>query len=263
MTTLLTPDSGSVIVDGVNVINNADEARRHIGLAGQSAAVDDFLTGRETLQMVSRLYGLSKKESVRRSNEILEKLDLVDAADRQAKTYSGGMRRRLDLGASLVASPKVLFLDEPTTGLDPRTRLQLWDIIRDLVKQGVSILLTTQYLDEADALCDYIYLIDKGNMVIEGTAEKLKRSLGQDIIELKVAAKNLEATSRILSDVMSTEVKVDNLTRRITLHTKSGATDLLKIADALKNKRIQIEELSLHRPSLDDVFLAVTGEEKK
>lgn len=260
MTTLLHPEEGKVEVDGVDVLSNPGEARERIGLAGQYAAVDEFLTGRETLTMVGRLYGMSAKEAKDKAQELLEKLDLVEAGDRQTKTYSGGMRRRLDLGASLVATPKVLFLDEPTTGLDPRTRIQLWDIIRDLVNQGVTILLTTQYLEEADALCDYIYVIDRGKMIIEGTSEDLKGSLGQDIIELKVAENKLDSVAKILKQNMNKDPEVDELTRRIKIHTKSGADDLLAVAELLKKSKVKAEELSLHRPSLDDVFLAVTGE---
>lgn len=259
MTTLTEPDSGSVKVDGVDVLKDPAEARKRIGLAGQFAAVDGFLTGRETLTMVARLYGMSVKESRMRAEELLVRLDLTEAADRQTKTYSGGMRRRLDLGASLVATPKVLFLDEPTTGLDPRTRLQLWDIIRELVSQGVTILLTTQYLEEADALCDYIYVIDRGKMIIEGTSDDLKKSLGQDVIELKVADAQLLRTQKFLELTFKRTVVVDELTRRLTLHTKSGADDLLKVAATLKQNKIRAEELSVHQPTLDDVFLAVTG----
>lgn len=259
MTTLLEPTSGEVTVDGVNVLKNPAKARRHIGLAGQFAAVDDFLTGRETLEMVARLYHLPKKVAKERAVDLLDKLDLTEAADRQTKTYSGGMRRRLDLGASLVATPRVLFLDEPTTGLDPRTRLQLWDIIRNLIKQGVTILLTTQYLEEADALADYMYVIDHGKMIAEGTSEQLKKSLGQDIIELKVQDARLEAATAQLSKQFAGKAEVDELTRRIRLHTKNGSDDLLAVASTLKTAGIKAEELSLHRPSLDDVFLSITG----
>jgi ABC-2 type transport system ATP-binding protein len=260
MTTLMSPEHGTVLVDDVDVLKQANEARKHIGLAGQYAAVDGFQTGRETLVMVAKLYGMSSKDSKNRAAELLEKLGLTEAADRQTKTYSGGMRRRLDLGASLVATPQVLFLDEPTTGLDPRTRLQLWDIIRDLVSQGVTILLTTQYLDEADALCDYIYVIDRGKMIIEGTAEKLKNSLGQDVIELKVEQNVLTKTKTILEKSMKRDVELDELTRRVTMKTSAGADDLLKVAGELKKAKIIVEELSLHRPTLDDVFLAVTDD---
>ena len=261
LTTLTQPDRGKVLVDGIDVLREPAEARNHIGLAGQFAAVDDYLTGRETLIMVARLYNMSAKEASTRADELLERLGLSDAANRQAKTYSGGMRRRLDLGASLVATPQVLFLDEPTTGLDPRTRLQLWDIIRDLVSQGVTILLTTQYLDEADALCDYIYVIDRGKMIAEGTSEQLKKSLGQDIIELKVSDRNLAHSQDVLSAALKREVTVDELTRRVRLHTVDGADDLLKVAALLRKRGIKIEELSVHQPTLDDVFLAVTDDE--
>ena len=263
MTTLLEPEKGSVFVDEVDVLHQPALARKRIGLAGQYAAVDAFLTGRETLEMVGRLYGMSKSEARVRATDLLKRLGLVDAADKQTKTYSGGMRRRLDLGASLVATPKVLFLDEPTTGLDPRTRLQLWDIIRELVAQGVTILLTTQYLEEADALCDYIYVIDKGKTIIEGTAEDLKNSLGQDVIELKVSDQNLTKAQSLLKKVFDQELKADKLTRRLTMHTTSGSDDLLKVAEVLKKSKIKVEELSLHRPTLDDVFLAVTDDSKE
>ncbi|MCA9349247.1 ATP-binding cassette domain-containing protein [Candidatus Saccharibacteria bacterium] len=259
MTTLLEPSSGKVLVDGVDVLHNPNEARKRLGLAGQYAAVDGFLTGRETLQMVARLYGMDRQTSRQKSTELLEQLDLVAAGDRQIKTYSGGMRRRLDLGASLVATPKVLFLDEPTTGLDPRTRLQLWDIIRHLVDQGVTILLTTQYLEEADALCDYIYVIDHGKMIVQGSSTELKNSLGQDVIELKVAERNLKKAAELLTTEMKRDVDTDTLTRELRLKSKHGADDIVMVAGLLKKYKIKAEELSLHRPSLDDVFLAVTG----
>lgn len=259
MTTLLYPSSGQVVVDGIDVLKHPSQARKRIGLAGQFAAVDDFLTGRETLEMVARLYHLPRKEVKKRAADLLEKLDLVEAADRQTKTYSGGMRRRLDLGASLVATPNVLFLDEPTTGLDPRTRLQLWDIIRLLVKQGVTILLTTQYMEEADALADYMYVIDRGKMIAEGTSEQLKKSLGQDVIEIKVNDTQLEKTKDLLSKQFTGRIEVDQLTRRIKLRTKNGSDDLLKVASILKSAGTKAEELSLHRPSLDDAFLSITG----
>ena len=259
MATLTEPSGGSVIINDIDIQKHPDKARTQIGLAGQFAAVDDFLTGRETLEMVARLYHLPKKEAKSRATKLLDQLDLVDAADRQIKTYSGGMRRRLDLGASLVATPQVLFLDEPTTGLDPRTRLQLWDIIRDLVSRGVTILLTTQYLEEADALADYMYVIDHGTMIAEGTAEQLKSSLGQDVIELKVSNSQIAKAQKVLSDAMKRDVEVDEATRRLRLRTKNGSDDLLEVAGSLKSAKIKPEELSLHRPSLDDVFLEITG----
>ncbi|HSX45344.1 MAG TPA: ATP-binding cassette domain-containing protein [Candidatus Saccharimonadales bacterium] len=263
MTTLLDPSSGSVVVDNVNVLKHPAQARKRIGLAGQFAAVDDFLTGRETLEMVARLYHLPRKEAKKRAIELLTRLDLSDAADRQTKTYSGGMRRRLDLGASLVATPSVLFLDEPTTGLDPRTRLQLWDIIRDLVSRGVTILLTTQYLEEADALADYMYVIDQGKMIAEGTAEQLKRSLGQDVIEFKIKDAYVVKAQKVLLDNMKREVEIDEGTRRLLLRTKNGSEDLLKAALYLRKAGIPTEELSVHGPSLDDVFLSITGKHTK
>lgn len=263
MTTLLEPNEGKVIVDGIDVLEHPAVARKHLGLAGQFAAVDDFLTGRETLEMVARLYHIPRAKAKSRSSELLEQLGLTEAADRQTKTYSGGMRRRLDLGASLVATPNVLFLDEPTTGLDPRTRLQLWDIIRDLVKQGVTILLTTQYLEEADALADYMYVIDQGKMIAEGTAEQLKRGLGQDIIELKVSDAQLKRAQSALATAMKRDVEIDEATRRLRLRTKNGIDDLLAVAATLKGAGARAEEISVHRPSLDDVFLEITGKKQE
>lgn len=263
MTTLLEPTSGEVFVEGINVLEKPKQTRNKIGLAGQSAAVDDYLTGRETLEMVGRLYHLSKKDAKNIATKVLDDLGLVDAADRQTKTYSGGMRRRLDLGASLVTTPEVLFLDEPTTGLDPRTRLQLWDIIRKLVEQGVSILLTTQYLEEADALADYMYVLDHGKIIAEGTSDELKRSLGQDIIELTVKQSQLQKAHEILVSKFKREVTIDDLTRRLQLRSKNGSQDLLDVAQALKTAKIGPEELALHRPSLDDVFLSLTGKGNK
>ena len=259
MTTLLRPTDGVVMVDNINVLEEPSIARERLGLAGQFAAVDDFLTGRETLEMIARLYHMPRAQAKIKARELLERLDLTEAANRQVKTYSGGMRRRLDLGASLVATPNVIFLDEPTTGLDPRTRLQLWDIIRDLVKQGVTILLTTQYMEEADALADYMYVIDHGKMISEGTAEQLKRKLGQDVIELKVADSNLAKSQHLLKEKLGAAVELDEATRRLRLRTKHGSEDLLHAIRLLKNGNIKPEEISVHKPSLDDVFLSLTG----
>ena len=260
MTTLLEPTEGEVEVNGINVRRQPAEARRHFGLAGQFAAVDEFLTGRETLEMVGKLYHLPGNQAKQRADEILEQLGLTDAGDRQTKTYSGGMRRRLDLGASLVATPKVLFLDEPTTGLDPRTRLQLWGVVRDLASQGVSILLTTQYLEEADALADYMYVIDQGLMVTEGTSAQLKNSLGRDIISIQVDDDAFDKSKTLLSKKYKDDLSVDELTNKLLVQTKKGSDDLLEVAGMLKKDSIKPEELSLHRPSLDEVFLAVTGQ---
>jgi ABC-2 type transport system ATP-binding protein len=224
-----------------------------IGLAGQFAAVDDYLTGRETLMMVARLYHVPKKEAKKRTEELLKRLSLQDAADRPAKTYSGGMRRRLDLGASLVGRPEILFLDEPTTGLDPRTRQELWGLIRELVAEGRTLLLTTQYLEEADALCDYISIIDRGKVVKSGTATQLKSSLGRDVVELQVNDKDHESALKV----------VRTLTRSISIRASKGAEMLIKLVNALDKANIKPTDLAVHRPSLDDVFLAVTGKKPK
>ncbi|MCA9343108.1 ATP-binding cassette domain-containing protein [Candidatus Saccharibacteria bacterium] len=258
LSTLSNPDSGSIKVQGVNVSDEPDKVRTLIGLAGQFAAIDEYLTGRENLVMVGRLYRLSAKESKKRADEILKKLALDDAADRQARTYSGGMRRRLDLGASLVGKPKVLFLDEPTTGLDPRTRLDLWNIIRELVDSGTSILLTTQYLEEADELADKIAVIDRGKVIAEGTSTQLKAKLGGDLVEVEfknhaVLAKAEEVVKKYASKQITTEERV------IKIPVKDGSKGLLEIVRELDKKDIHPESISLHRPSLDDVFLTLTG----
>ena len=259
LATLIEPDSGEVTVNGVDVKHHPTKIRRMIGLAGQFAAVDDFLTGRETLMMVAKLYHVPKKEAKKRTDELLRRLSLTDAADRPAKTYSGGMRRRLDLGASLVGKPEVLFLDEPTTGLDPRTRQELWHLIRELVDEGRTLLLTTQYLEEADALCDYISIIDRGKVVKQGTTNELKSSLGRDVVEVKVEDKNQDETLKIMSSVAKCDTIVDDITKSISVRAAKGADMLVKIVTQLEKAGIKPKDLSVHRPSLDDVFLAVTG----
>lgn len=260
MSSLLEPTQGKVLIDGIDVHRHPNQVRNIIGLAGQYAAVDDYLTGRETLEMVGRLYHMPKKEIKKRSNELLQQLGLEDAADRQTKTYSGGMRRRLDLGASLVSTPKVLFLDEPTTGLDPRTRLQLWSIIQDLVTKGVSILLTTQYLEEADALADKMYVLNHGKVIAKGTSGSLKSSLGVDIIEVIVKQNQLILAQKSLTQKLNKTITIDELTRRLQIKTKNGSDDILLVAQILHDIKIKPEELSLHRPSLDDVFMSLTAE---
>lgn len=261
-TTLLQPDKGLLKVLGVDVMKEPDEARRMIGLAGQFAAVDEFLTGYENLYMVGRLYRLNHKEAKSRAKDILERLHLTDAAKRQVKTYSGGMRRRLDLGASLVGKPKVLFLDEPTTGLDPRTRQDLWQIIRDLVADGTSILLTTQYLEEADELADKIAVIDRGKVIAEGTSNQLKSKLGGDVVEFDVeAASQVESALAVAKKFSSKKPTSDNTT--ITMPAKNGSKSLLDVVRALDESNIKVESIALHRPSLDDVFLSLTGERAK
>lgn len=259
LATLIDVDSGKVTINGLNLASNQDEVRRMIGLAGQFAAVDDFLTGRETLMMVARLYHVPKQEAKKRTEELLERLSLVDAADRPAKTYSGGMRRRLDLGASLVGKPEIIFMDEPTTGLDPRTRQELWEIIRELVDEGRTLLLTTQYLEEADALCDYISIIDRGKVVQQGTANQLKASLGRDVVEVHVAPADQEKAIELMKTLTKSQPKIDEMTRSISVRAAKGTDTLLKVVAAFGDAKIKIRDISVHRPSLDDVFLAVTG----
>jgi len=256
--TLSAPTEGTMKVLGVNVKENPDKVRTVIGLAGQYAAVDEFLTGRENLVMVGRLYRLSAKESKSRAKEILKQLDLEDAADRQVKTYSGGMRRRLDLGASLVGRPKILFLDEPTTGLDPRTRQDLWRIIRDLVDNGTSIILTTQYLEEADELADKIAVIDRGKVIAEGTSDQLKAKLGGDLVEIELANESQAITaSEVVKKFASKNITQEEKILKVPVH--QGSEGLLDIVRALDKAKIHPKAISLHRPSLDDVFLALTG----
>ncbi len=259
LATLLMPDSGTIEIAGLDVVNQGKEIRKFIGLAGQFAAVDDFLTGRETLEMVGALYHMPKQDAKKRAKELLDQFSLTDAADRPAKTYSGGMRRRLDLAASLVFRPKVIFLDEPTTGLDPRTRLELWDVIRSLARDGSTVLLTTQYLEEADALANTITVIDKGRVAVQGTAAELKNSLGADVVEVRLPAKHRAKGLAILKEIDAENVKEDDVTGALRLPAKEGNKTLLKVANALGQASIEPEEISLHRPSLDDVFLAVTG----
>ena len=234
-----------------------------IGLAGQFAAVDDFLTGRETLMMVARLYHVPKAEAKKRTEDLLKRLNLEEAADRVAKTYSGGMRRRLDLGASLVGRPEVLFLDEPTTGLDPRTRQELWQLIRELVAEGRTLLLTTQYLEEADALCDYISIIDRGKVVKAGTTASLKASLGRDVVEIIVAESHHAQALEIIQKVAKCKATVDEMNHAISVRAAKGADMLIKVVSALEKANIKPRDLSVHRPSLDDVFLAVTGKKTR
>jgi len=256
--TLSAPTEGTMKVLGVNVKENPDKVRTVIGLAGQYAAVDEFLTGRENLVMVGRLYRLSAKESKSRAKEILKQLDLEDAADRQVKTYSGGMRRRLDLGASLVGRPKILFLDEPTTGLDPRTRQDLWRIIRDLVDNGTSIILTTQYLEEADELADKIAVIDRGKVIAEGTSDQLKAKLGGDLVEIELANESQATTSSEVVKKFASK-KITQEEKILKVPVRQGSEGLLEIVRALDKAKIHPKAISLHRPSLDDVFLALTG----
>ncbi len=245
---------------GCDVVRDATRVRALIGLAGQFAAVDGTLTGRENLEMVGRLYRLGRAEAKRRAAESLERLGLTDAADRVVRGYSGGMRRRLDLGASLVGRPRLLILDEPTTGLDPQSRNDVWAFIRELVEDGTTVLLTTQYLDEADNLADHIVVIDHGKVIADGTPRELKARMGADVLELHLAdAAALEPTAAALRGIGSGEPSIDVGDRRITLPVHQGAADLMSAVRRLDEQGIVPSDLSLRRPSLDDVFLALTG----
>jgi ABC-2 type transport system ATP-binding protein len=260
LSTLLAPTSGTVKVMGMDVVAEAHDVREIIGLAGQYAAVDEFLTGRENIQMSGRLYHLPKAEVKKRTETILARLNLTEAADRQVKTYSGGMRRRLDLGASLVGNPKILFLDEPTTGLDPRTRQELWHIIQDLVDEGTTVLLTTQYMDEADQLADHIAVIDRGKLIAEGTSDELKTHLGGDVVEFALDKESdVKEALKAVAKLSKQKPTVDEDGLTITVPVKNGSKGLLNVVEELNKVKISPASLSLHRPSLDDVFLALTG----
>jgi ABC-2 type transport system ATP-binding protein len=261
LTTLMLPDAGRALVDGYDVVREAAAVRRSIGLAGQSAAIQEELTGRENLELIGRLYHLRKSYARSRAAELLEQFDLVDAADRPAKGFSGGMQRRLDLAASLVGHPKVLFLDEPTTGLDPRGRLGMWAIIRSLVAGGTTLLLTTQYLDEADELADEIVVIDHGLVIAAGTSEQLKDRVGGDVLEFTVPdrARCSDAVTAI-SKIGESEPHVDEETGVISMGVGSRGSDaLIEAVRTLDNAAVETRGLALRRPSLDDVFLALTG----
>ncbi|HJQ28051.1 MAG TPA: ATP-binding cassette domain-containing protein [Rubrobacter sp.] len=260
LATLLKPDAGRAEVAGLDVVRQADELRALIGLTGQYAAVDEYLTGRENLEMVGRLYHLPKKVARRRADELLERFDLVDAASRLVKTYSGGMRRRLDLSASLVLSPPVLFLDEPTTGLDPRSRLAMWDIIGELVSGGTTLLLTTQYLDEADRLADRIAVVDAGRVIAEGTSSGLKAQVGGERLEVIVEqGDGLHDAARVLERYAHGEVRVEAERRYVVATVAGGAGLLAAVVRDLDAAGVLVDELGLHRPTLDDVFLTLTG----
>jgi ABC-2 type transport system ATP-binding protein len=261
LTTLLIPDDGRALVEGRDVVREPAAVRRLIGLAGQSAAIQEELTGRENLELIGRLYHLSKADSRARASELLEEFDLTEAAGRQAKTYSGGMQRRLDLAASLVGDPAVLFLDEPTTGLDPRSRLGMWEIIRSLVARGTTLLLTTQYLDEADELADEIVVIDHGLVIAAGTAEELKTRVGGDVLEFTVPDRlTVPAAMAAIAKVGESEPHVDDGTGQIRVGVGGRGSDaLIDAVRELDGAGIQARGLALRRPSLDDVFLALTG----
>jgi len=264
LSTLRVPASGTIEVLGVDAIRYPARVRELIGLAGQYAAVDEFLTGYENIYFTGLLYHLTRAESHKRTVDLLDRLKLTDAAGRQVRTYSGGMRRRLDLGASLVGHPKILYLDEPSTGLDPQTRLGLWDIIRELVTEGTSILLTTQYLEEADELANQIAVVNDGKIIAEGTSDELKAQLGGDVVEFEVT------NARFLKPAVAAVAKhghqapaVDEEKLIIRVPVADGSKSLMNVVSELNDANISVESLSLHRPSLDDVFLALTADGAK
>ncbi|HEX9553583.1 MAG TPA: ATP-binding cassette domain-containing protein [Streptosporangiaceae bacterium] len=261
LTTLLRPDGGRATVEGYDVVRDAAAVRRVIGLSGQSAAIQEELTGKENLELIGRLYHLTWPDARSRAAELLEQFDLVNAADRPAKTYSGGMQRRLDLAASLVGRPKVLFLDEPTTGLDPRGRIGMWDVIRSLAAGGTTILLTTQYLDEADELADTIVVFDHGQVIAQGTAEDLKGRIGGDIIEFVVPDRTrIEDAAAAIKPIGEGEPHVDTETGSVSIGVGGRGSDaLIEAVRALDAAETVTHGLALRRPSLDDVFLALTG----
>jgi ABC-2 type transport system ATP-binding protein len=261
LTTLLQPDGGRAVVEGRDVVRQPAAVRRIIGLSGQSAAIQEELTGKENLELIGRLYHLSWPDARSRAAELLQQFDLVDAADRQAKTFSGGMQRRLDLAASLVGQPKVLFLDEPTTGLDPRSRLGMWDIIRTLAARGTTVLLTTQYLDEADELANTIVVFDHGLVIAQGTAEELKSQIGGDVLEFVVPDRTrLNDGVSAIKPLGEGEPHVDNDTGMVSVGVGSGGSDaLIEAVRSLDGAGVVTHGLALRRPSLDDVFLAITG----
>ena len=258
LTTLLKADSGYAEVAGIDVRKDPVAARNHIGLAGQFAAVDDYLTGRENVEMVGRLYNLSAAEARKRAADLLERIHLDEAADRTVRTYSGGMRRRLDLAASLVGRPEVLFLDEPTTGIDPQSRLDLWDLIRDLIAAGTTVLLTTQYLDEADQLANRIAVIDRGKLIAQGTGDELKDKMGGSVIELHVAEDDRSRTVEALQQI-SSEATFERAHQSIRLPASEGSQTLLAVVRRLDESGINAQDVALHKPTLDDVFLTLTG----
>lgn len=261
MSTLLGYDDGEVAVEGFDVAKSPDKVRAVIGLTGQSAAVDEILTGRENLVMMGQLYRLTKRSAVARAEELLEQFDLVDAANRSVKTYSGGMRRRLDLAVSLIATPPIIFLDEPTTGLDPRSRIAMWDIINKLKADGKTILLTTQYLEEADQLADTIVVIDDGKVIAKGTAKELKSKVGKDRLELSFTKPaQYKAAEKTLGKKVTDKSDKDMTLNLMITDTNKDVSDAL---NALTKAKVHIESMAIHKPTLDDVFLSLTGKSKK
>jgi len=259
--TLTRPDGGRLTVGGVDAVAHPDQVRRIIGLAGQYAAVEEALTGRENLEMIAHLFGHRRRQARINSQAVLEQLRLTDAADRLVRTYSGGMRRRLDLGASLVGAPRLLLLDEPTTGLDPRSRIELWDAIRTLVEGGTDVLLTTQYLDEADQLASNIVIIDKGRVVVSGTPDELKARAGRDVIEIHLAsADDLARVADGLASLSPEAPRVDPATRRLAIAVEGGTSRLTDAVRVLDQLGVVADDIAQRRPTLDEVFLSLTGE---
>lgn len=257
LSTLLLPDKGSAKIVGYDVVKQADEVHSSIGLTGQYAAVDEYLTGEENLLMMGRLYRLSKSDTRKRTDELLKQVDLMEASKRPVKTYSGGMRRRLDLAMSLIAIPPVIFLDEPTTGLDPRSRIGMWETIKQLAKHGITILLTTQYMDEADYLADKIVVIDNGKVIAEGTADSLKSKVGSDRLEVTISKKSdFEKAKQIVGGKSQ---QADEDQRTISIASKGRAKKAKELLQELEDAKVIVETISMHRPTLDDVFMSLTG----
>jgi len=260
LTTLLKPDAGTATVGGADVRTEPAEVRRRVGLSGQYAAVDEVLTGFENLDMIGRLYRLGRRRSRERARELLERFDLVESADRPVKTYSGGMRRRLDLAGALVAEPPVLVLDEPTTGLDPRSRIGLWEVIRELVARGTTLLLTTQYMEEADQLADQIVVIDRGREIAQGTADQLKAQVGGERIDVVVSRpEEVEQARVVLGRMADGEVEIDTVSQRLLAPIAGGAPAFIAALHELDSLGIHIRDAGIRRPTLDDVFLSLTG----
>jgi ABC-2 type transport system ATP-binding protein len=260
LTTLLEPDGGTATVAGLDVAAEPDKVRERIGLSGQNAAVDEYLTGYENLEMVGRLYHLGARRSQDRARELLDRFDLAEAADRPAKTYSGGMRRRLDLAAALVAAPEVIFLDEPTTGLDPRSRAQMWETIQELVRGGSTALLTTQYMEEADRLADDVVVIDRGRMIAQGPPDQLKTRIGGERIEVVLAnSGDIPAARALLAELSAGEIRVEEQTCTVTASVTGGVDVLRRVLLEMKDRSIPVDDVGLRRPTLDDVFLSLTG----
>jgi len=259
LATLLRPDSGRAMVGGIDVIKHPEKVREVIGLSGQYAAVDEILTGWDNLVMFGQLYHLGRKQAIARADELLERFSLTESAKRPIKTYSGGMRRRLDLAASLIVKPKVLFLDEPTTGLDPRGRQEMWSVIEELVKGGVTLLLTTQYLEEADQLADEIAVIDHGKVIARGTSDALKKQVGGERLEIVVEAHNVAKAMEVVANISGNKATLDEGLRMISAPVSTGATALIETLRSLDAEGIHPLDVGLKRPSLDDVFLSLTG----